>query len=452
MRRYTEMGVSGLSRWGNYVQEEFIPKLQYPQAAKVYQEMADNDPVIGSVLYMAEQLIRRVDWRVEPASTAEADKEAARFLQECMDDMRTSWADFITEVLSMLTYGFSFHEIVYKVRRGPQERNPKFKSKYTDERIGWRKMPGRSQSTLYGWEWDENNELAAFIQWAPPEWKQVAIPMSKGVLFRTKSTRDNPEGRSLLRNAYRPWYFKKRIEEIEGIGIERDLAGLPTLSVPEDVKLWDDENEVSRKQRQAAESLVRNIRRDKSEGVVLPFGWDLKLLSTGGTRQFDTNAIINRYDQRIATTMLADIIMLGAESSGSFSLGEVKKSLLATALESQLLNIVDTLNNDVVPALFDLNYFPNIVELPKIVAGEVETPALKDLSFILRASGLDITKDLDLMNMVRRLISLEPMTQEEMDAMYPVVSIEPQQGEQLDADKDPVGHSMEDNNTFYEGK
>ena len=38
---------------------------------------------------------------------------------------------------------------------------------------------------------------------------------------------DNPEGRSILRNAYFSWYFEKKIAEIEGIGIARDLAGLP---------------------------------------------------------------------------------------------------------------------------------------------------------------------------------------------------------------------------------
>jgi hypothetical protein len=44
--------------------------------------------------------------------------------------------------------------------------------------------------------------------------------------------RNNPEGRSMLRTAYRSWRNKKRIEEIEGVGIERDLAGLPIARIP----------------------------------------------------------------------------------------------------------------------------------------------------------------------------------------------------------------------------
>jgi hypothetical protein len=46
------------------------------------------------------------------------------------------------------------------------------------------------------------------------------------------NSKNNPEGRSLLRNAYRPWYYKHRIEEIEAVGVERDLAGLPIAYLP----------------------------------------------------------------------------------------------------------------------------------------------------------------------------------------------------------------------------
>ena len=42
----------------------------------------------------------------------------------------------------------------------------------------------------------------------------------------------NPEGRRILRDAYRAWYFKKRLEEFEAIGVERDLAGMPVGKVP----------------------------------------------------------------------------------------------------------------------------------------------------------------------------------------------------------------------------
>ena len=171
-------------------------------------------------------------------------------------------------------------------------------------------LPIRAQETLYEWVYDTNDNLIAMRQLPPPNYGILEIPMGKALLFRTKSRKDNPEGRSILRSAYRSWYFKRRIQEIEGIGIERDLAGLPVITAPEKVDIFKNE---PRMQQLKAElqRYVKNIRRDEEEGVILPFGYKLELLSTGGSRQFDTNAIINRYDTRIAMTVMADFILLG---------------------------------------------------------------------------------------------------------------------------------------------
>lgn len=415
---FKQLGVSGLRRQGGYVYEEFMPHLRWPRAGEIYQEMGDNDPVIGSVLYLAEMLIRNTDWSVEAASDKPVDVQAAKFLTECMDDMDTSWADTICEIISMLQYGFSFHEVVFKVRRGRDQANGKYRSKYDDGRIGWRRMPIRSQASLHEWIFDADGDIKGFVQLALPNYKPITIPLDKGLLFRTRVSRDNPEGKSLLRNAYRPWYFKKRIEEIEGIGIERDLAGLPVLTAPQGMDLWDDRDERMVALKANAEMLVSSIRRDGEEGVLLPHGWELKLLSSGSSRQFDTNAIINRYDNRIAITMLSDLILIGGEKTGSFALAEAKQSLLASALSAQIWNIADIVNNYAVPKLMKYNNFSGLTEYPRIVPGQMISPALKEVSLLLRAMGLDISKDMELQNYLRKISSLPEIDKETFDKVY----------------------------------
>ncbi len=415
---YKQLGTTGLRRHGGYVYEEFLPNLRWPRASSIYQEMADNDPVVGAILYLAEMLIRNAEWTTEAASDKPEDVEAAEFLYSCMHDMDTSWADTISEILSMLTYGFSFHEVVYKIRRGPHEKSSKFRSKYSDGKIGWRRMPIRSQDTLHEWLFDNEGDIKAFVQQNPNTNKIVVIPLSKGLLFRTRVSRDNPEGKSLLRNAYRPWYFKKHIEEIEGIGIERDLAGFPVLYAPEGLDLWSDEDPRLVKLRQNAEELIRNVRRDSEEGVLLPHGWEFKLLSSGSARQFDTNAIINRYDYRIAITMLSDLVLLGGEKTGSFAMAETKQSLLATALNAQLLNIADVFNKYAVPKLMHYNNFENITDYPRIVPGNIESPSIKEIALLLRSMGLDISNDMELMNYLRKISSLPQMTEEVFNEVY----------------------------------
>lgn len=417
-KNMTPIGVSGLERYGPYIYEEFLPELRWPQAGKIYKEMADNDPVIGAVLYLAEMLIRGTQWTVEAASDAPEDEEAAKFLCECMHDMEMSWDNTVCEILSMLVYGFSFHEIVYKVRKGPGEHNPKYKSKYSDGRIGWRKIPIRSQSSLYQWEFDdETNEVVAFIQQAAPDWKVRRIPLSKGALFLTKSNRENPEGRSLLRNAYRPWFFKKHFEEIEGIGIERDLAGFPVLHAPETLDLWNAEDPNMVQLRAQAEEIVASVRRDSNEGILLPYGWELKLLSSPSSRSIDISATIDRYDNRIAITMLSDIILIG-EKSGSFALADTKQSLLAGSLQAQVENIADEFNAHVVPALFAVNSFPGITEFPKIVPSQIQTPSLQEVSLVLRSMGLNIAGDQKLQNYLRHILSMPKLDNETFEKVY----------------------------------
>lgn len=411
-----QLGSTGLRRYGPYIYEEFLPELRWPRAGKVYKEMADNDPVIGSVLYLAEMLIRGTAWRVEAASTNANDQEAARFVEECMHDMEMSWPDTISEILSMLTYGFSFHEVVYKIRRGSFETNKKYTSKYSDNKFGWRKLPIRAQISLNGWIYNENDDLIAVEQIAEPDHKKIIIPINRGLLFRTKSTLDNPEGRSLLRNAYRPWFFKKHFEEIEGIGIERDLAGFPVLQAPEGLDLWNDEDANMLQLRTRAEYLVANVRRDSEEGVLLPHGWKLELLTSGSSRQINIGSTIERYDNRIAITMLSDVILLG-EKSGSFALANTKQSMLAASLQSQLSNIADVFNTHAVPKLLYINNF-NITELPRIVPEQIQTPTLKEIALILRSMGLDIDKDIKLQNHLRRIMNMPELSEQEHLELY----------------------------------
>lgn len=412
-----QLGVSGLRRYGPNIYEEFLPELRWPRAGKIYQEMSDNDAVIGAILYLAEMLIRGVEWCVEPASKSQADKEAAEFLESCMHDMDTSWANTISEVLSMLTYGFSFHEIVYKVRRGPDEQSSRYRSKYSDGRVGWRRMPIRAQTSLDGWEFNAEGDVTAFIQVCEPDFIPVRIPLSKGLLFRTRTTRDNPEGKSLLRNAYRAWYFKKHFEEIEGIGIERDLAGFPVMTAPEGMDLWNTEDPLMVQLRADAEALVSSVRRDSEEGLLLPHGWDLKLLTSGSSRQIDIGSTIERYDNRIAITLLSDIILLG-NKSGSFALAETKQSLLAAALQSQIANIADVFNTKAVPDLFKYNMFDGLSGLPKIVPTKIHTPTMSELALMLRAMNLNIAGDQQLQAYLRHVLCLPNLDDGTFNEVY----------------------------------
>lgn len=392
MKYNDEIGRIGQRRYGGVIYEEFLPELRGKHGVEVYREMSENDDVIGAILYAIEMLVRQAKWNVEPVGATAKDREAAEFVESCMNDMQSTWTDTISEILSFLTYGWSFHEIVYKRRMG-NTKDSRTRSKYNDGLIGWKKLPIRAQETLYQWEYDNEDNLIGMTQQPPPSFNLFTIPIEKALLFRSKSRKDNPEGRSILRNAYRSWYFKRRIQEIEGIGIERDLAGLPVLRVPEGCDIWDSENAETTKIRINLEDMVKQIRRDEMEGVVLPNGFELELLSSGGTRQFDTNAVINRYDTRMAMTVLADFIFLGHQQTGSFALSSDKTELFAVAIGSYLDIICETFNSQGIPQLIDINgkYFSGITDYPKMTHGDIEDiDIIKVSSFVKEMTGIGI--------------------------------------------------------------
>lgn len=385
MATLREIGRIGQNRWGGVFREEFLTELQGRRGVQAFHEMSENDDIVGAILFAIEMLIRQAGWEVQPAGNTAKDKEAAEFVESCMGDMTDTWTDTIAEILSFLTYGWSAHEIVYKRRVG-RSNDPRLQSKYGDGLIGWQKLPIRAQETLYEWRYDDRDNLMGLVQMPPPDYGLIEIPVEKLLLFRTKSRKGNPEGRSILRNAYRDWYFKRRIQEIEGIGIERDLAGLPVITAPEGMDIWDTEDPDMVTARAQAERIVQNVRRDSLEGLVKPSGWTLELLSTGGRRQFDTNSIIDRYDSRIAMTVLADFVLLGHQNVGSFALSSDKTKLFGTAIGAYLDIICEVFNNQAIPRLIDLNgeHFRGITDYPEMTHGDVESPNLSTLGTFLR--------------------------------------------------------------------
>lgn len=407
-----ELGATGLRHYGGVIDEEFLPALRGRRAIQVYTEMRDNDPTIGAIMFAVEMLMRNVEWRTEPGGDQPADLELAEFVDSCRGDMSETWNDTLSSILSFLPFGWSLHEEVYKKRDGANVEDPSAASNHDDGRIGWRKLPVRAQDTLHRWIFDElrGDELRGMVQIPPPTYTFRTIPAQKFLLFRTTAAKGNPQGRSVLRNAYRPWYFKRHIEEVEGIGIERDLAGLPKMEVPAELL---DVGATPDKKALAAEirAMLRDVRRDEREGILVPREFDkdgnaryaFDLVRSGGRRQFDTVAIVNRYDRLIASTVMADFILLGQQRVGALSLAESKTELFGYALGAWLDAITQLFNRQGIPRLLAHNGI-RTDSPPRFVHGDIETVDLKELGDYvakLTGAGMPLFPDEEVENQLR---------------------------------------------------
>lgn len=371
-----ELGRTGLRYWYGRLDEEFLSDLKWPKAGKVYHEMMDNDPTVGALFNAILLLARAVPWRVEHESDGDPRTE---LLETAIQDMSHSWEDLISEILrGMLGYGWQYHELVYK-------RRVKGKSAFADNLIGWKKIPVRAQDTLWQWVFQDDGGIDGMTQLSPPDYKFYTIPIQKALLFRTESIKGSPEGHSILRNAYRPWYFLKHMENIEGIGVERELAGLPVLYAP--ARLFDvNASSTDQQVLDELKQIVTNIKQDEQMGVCLPMVYDdkgnqlykLELLSTGGPRQLDTGAIIDRYSLRILQLCLADFIQIGHEGVGSYALIGNKTNLFSVAIGVFLDQIGAIFNRFAIPRLLELNGM-DLDDPPILKHGDIENRNLLEL-------------------------------------------------------------------------
>jgi hypothetical protein len=254
----SEKGYIGLNQVNGRIYEESRDALRFPNATKTFKKMS-YDPVISAANSTIDLMIGRVQWFFDvPDTASDKAKEAAEFLNYCMNSMDMgTWEDFITECGSYRRYGFHIAEKVYnKVKEG------KWKGKYK-----WKKLPTRAQDTIEEWVFSKDNrELLGLKQSTrnvthPLALKSltgyIEIPRSKFIHFAYDGYRDNPEGRSPLVGAYIPWTYKTLIEEYEAVGVAKDLGGIPLIGVDVDYLAKAQENPAS-----AEAAVVEALKRD----------------------------------------------------------------------------------------------------------------------------------------------------------------------------------------------
>lgn len=396
------IGTSGLLNIGGEVQQDPLKSLHGDKGIKLFHEMSHNSSVIGAIRFLVRTWIAQADWYVKPASNDKAAIEVAEFVESCMYDMCHSWADFIGSALTMIDYGWAWHEVVYKMRRGDTSKDHTEHSQYADGKVGWKELPLRGHLSWFKWA-IENDRLIGMIQNDTDNGNgEVLIPIAKSIHFRTETTANNPEGRSLYRNAVLDWYNLKRVTEFEAIGIERDLTGLPTMRVPFDV--LTDGTDANTNILPYLETSLAQLKRDERGYLILPpkvaedglpTGYEFELLASPGRHQTDTTKVKSQYRANILQSVLAQFLEFGVAQHGSFSLQSSATSNFAQALGAIMDNMAETFTKQGVAPLMRINQI-NQSLWPCLEHGDIETPDLEAVGkyvAILSGVGIDMTDE-----------------------------------------------------------
>lgn len=378
------VGVSGYKQASGYVWDEFLPELRGVRGRRKYREMADSDPIIGGLIYAITSIVRAANWNIVPAET-DTTGEYADWLDHTVKNMpEITWDQTIEEALKMLVFGFALLEIVIM--------------KKPDGSVGLRKLAPRGAETIEDWITDRAGNVFGANQTPPMGGAKIPLPLEKLIHFKTCYANGNPEGRSILRNAYKSYHYIQTVMQCEAIGAERDLTGLPVMYAPAEY-LETPAN------RSAMEKIVRDVKFNSQGGLVIPSNpydgpngektatrmFELKLISAeGGASKVDTRKIIVGHQTDMARSVLADFIMLGNDGKGSYSLSKDKSGMFLRAIEGLLENVGQTLDRQLVPLLWRLNGFPEDMK-PTFQAGRVSPVDLVELGdFVAKISGAGV--------------------------------------------------------------
>ena len=362
----SEVGLSGLSVVGGVTTDEYHRELNWPTSIRTYKQMSYH-PSINSCFSLYDNIISKVTWRVVPPRDATQEEiDRANFTNQCLEDMDIPLRQVIKDALSSNVYGFCILEKVYRRR---------LKSKgslFNDGLIGIKKIALRNQETIQKFIFtDDGNEVIGVKQNLSgvagnrfSTKNEVILPRNKYIHITTGRNREDPFGKSPLRDIYLAWRYLTVIEELEASGTAKDLSGLPVIRIPAQY-MSSDATPEQKTIFENFKNIIRNIQSNSQSGVILPSAidpdtrkelFDIQLLAVQGTgKSFDTEKIKQYYQNQIYVGLSADLLILGNSGVGSFALGQLKSSLTGSAIESMLDNIVEAFNRDLIRQLYELN-------------------------------------------------------------------------------------------------
>jgi len=305
------------------------------KALEIYEEMRRSDGTVAALLMTLELPILSVRYLVKPGKGPEAEQIRDFVEWNLFRGMTITFKDFLRQALGMFWAGFSVFEKVFT---------------FQDGYIKWKKFAVRLQKTVEKWEFDEEGGVQglwqSFVSPTTGTIKRVYIPIEKLLIFTHRREGSNVQGQSVLRPAYKHWYFKDRVYRLWAISLERCAVGIPVMKLPP---------RSSSEDKKIAKAIVTSLRKDEKAGVTLPNTWELELLGMRG-REMDFIQCIQHHDLMIVKSALAQFLNLPQGKYGSYALSADQSTLLLQSLNYTADYICDVINNYAIPQLVDLNW------------------------------------------------------------------------------------------------
>jgi hypothetical protein len=269
---------------------EYMQELMPPDGLLKFQKMMMNDPIVGGLMLHLCLAMYRIKWEIEG--------DNADFVKQQIKDAEWDMGRLFFEMSSAFIFGFYIGEEIWDYRNG---------------QVMLVDIEPRYQTSIQA-----INDKDGLVRQFDPSGGMLEIPYKKCLHHVFLSFARNPWGIALMRHLYKPYYYKISVEATEAVGLDRDLTGLPKMIAPEGFDFTAADPDSPNFQQAVADTLnwaveiVKNVRKDQQQGLVLPRGWDFDIVRGENRTTIPTSEIIARYNTEMAAGLISNFLALGA--------------------------------------------------------------------------------------------------------------------------------------------
>lgn len=400
------LGTAGVRHFGGtLVSNETDHALYGRNKYKVFSEMLANTAMVGAGVRYFLNLLAKARWRIEPPAGATADViKKAEWFNSQLKDMRTPWPRVVKRSAMHKFYGFAVQE--WTVHKNP-------KTGF----IELLDIAPRPQSTISKWDLDASGKLLGIWQTDPNTFKDHYIPRTKLLYVVDDALDTQPDGLGLFRHVVRSCNRLNRLEDLESMGYETDLRGVPIVKAPLYLlnRLVTDKvitEEEATALIEPLEEFAQNHIRAKNTGILIdssPYTsqdesatpvaatqqWAVELLRGGNQGLVEVSTAIKRINYEIARTLGVELLMLGADGRGSFALSRDKTVTFSLIVDGTLAEIAETMYDDILTPLWKMNGF-DLSTRPTIRTDVIQFRDIEALASAIRSmaqSGVPVSRE-----------------------------------------------------------
>ncbi len=405
---FTEHGTTWTEILSWMITEDYNSDLQFPQSITVFDEMRKSDATTIAVLRAIKNPLTSAKWQIQSWWEEKQDIIISDFVKKNLFE-NIKFKNFLKESLGYLDFGFYYFEKNFKI---------------VDWMIEWKEFAPRVPRAHDLWE----------IKWKPwrdwhPAWvtqeifttdededkdkkslKTLEIPWGKLILFTNDQEWNNYEWVSILRNAYKHYFYKDLAYKVSSIASERFGVWIPIAKV---------KGSISSTSKKKLKELLRNIRSNEQSYWIIPDDVEeLKIMTPEGTWVKDiTKDIVDHHDMKIYDAILAWFLNLTTWDWWSNALSKDQSSFFLRWLQGIADYRTENLN-DHIKELVDLN-FSNVENYPKLTVSDIWSISMdeiiKAITELNTAWLLDIT--LDDRQVIRDILKLPRLTNKQVSEL-----------------------------------